>query len=207
MVTVDSLYVKEVIDKKFVARENRVLATLLCRVRVWKRVQTLGDWEEDVLKAKMSSLRRERTPCEQALRIRWTGAVNFPRSDPTLHEQTALREAVTNAIAQVAGRRGSAKYKKSYLDPQEDAMIETQIVFGTQTGKGPCETEDPLHCTAQSTTKDETKTSNFWMQRSDTIGSTITSERSTTARPELRFWQRVDETREDGESGTSARTH
>ena len=34
MITVDSLYVKGLIDEKFVARENRALATLLCHM--WK---------------------------------------------------------------------------------------------------------------------------------------------------------------------------
>ena len=34
MITVDSLYVKALIDEKFVARENRSLATLLCHM--WK---------------------------------------------------------------------------------------------------------------------------------------------------------------------------
>ena len=52
--------------------------------RRWKRIQPMGDWEEDVIELKMSSLQREKTPSEQALRIRWTGAVNFPRSDPIL---------------------------------------------------------------------------------------------------------------------------
>ena len=38
MITVDSLYVKGLIDEKFVARENRALAILLCRVwRVTKK--------------------------------------------------------------------------------------------------------------------------------------------------------------------------
>ena len=34
LITVDSLYVKGLIEEKFVARENRVLATLLCHM--WK---------------------------------------------------------------------------------------------------------------------------------------------------------------------------
>ena len=64
-------------------------------------------------------------------------------------------------------------------------------MFGT--GKGLCKTEDHLHCTAQSTTKYETKTSNSSMQRSDTTGSTITSERSTTVNQSSHLG-RVDET-------------
>ena len=79
----------------------------------------MGDWEENVFKAKMSSLQREKTPCEQALRIQWTGMVNFPRVD-----QIPLLGAVTNAIAHSAAKWSSAKNKKSYFDPQDDAMIE-----------------------------------------------------------------------------------
>ena len=93
MITVDSLYVKGLIDEKFVAGENRALATLLCHMWTvtknklqlhirwvrgrtgdvgnsiadevadvgtrleaqhgqWKRVQPMGEWEEDVFKSK-----------------------------------------------------------------------------------------------------------------------------------------------------------
>ena len=76
------------------------------------------------LKQRCRVFKEKKTPCEQAHRTRWTGAVNFPRSDPTLQEQTPLWEAVTNAIAQSAGKWVSAKNKKSYLDPQDDAMNE-----------------------------------------------------------------------------------
>ena len=34
LITVDSLYIKRLVDEKFIARENRVLATLLCHM--WK---------------------------------------------------------------------------------------------------------------------------------------------------------------------------
>ena len=57
------------------------------------------------LQAKISS-QREKTPCEQALRIQWTGMVNFPRVDPTLQEQIPLLGAVTNAIAHSAVKWG-----------------------------------------------------------------------------------------------------
>ena len=40
--------------------------------RWWKRVQLMGEWEENVLKAKMMSLQREKAPFEQALSIQWT---------------------------------------------------------------------------------------------------------------------------------------
>ena len=56
--------------------------------RWWKRVQPMGGWEEDVSPQKILSLQRERTPCEQARRIRWTGAVNFPRIKPILQMLT-----------------------------------------------------------------------------------------------------------------------
>ena len=95
MVTVDSLYVKGLIDEKFVARENRALAMLLmwkvtkkklqlhirwvrghtgdvgnstadeladlgtrleAQHRWWKRVQPIGEWEEEVFQAKLSSI-------------------------------------------------------------------------------------------------------------------------------------------------------
>ena len=71
-----------------------------------------------------------KTPCEQALRIQWTGMVNFPRVDPTLQEQTPLLGTVTTAIAHSAVKWGSAKNKTSYLDPQDDTMI-AQTVSGT----------------------------------------------------------------------------
>ena len=32
--------------------------------RWWQRAQPMGDWEEDVFQAKISSLQREKTPCE-----------------------------------------------------------------------------------------------------------------------------------------------
>ena len=88
-ITVDSLYVKGLIDEKFVAREHRAMATLLCHMwkvtkkklqlhirwvrghtgdvgnpirdeladvgtrleaqhHWWKRVQPMGEWQEDV---------------------------------------------------------------------------------------------------------------------------------------------------------------
>ena len=50
--------------------------------------------------------------------------VNFPRVDPTLQEQTPLLGTVTTAIAHSAVKWGSAKNKTSYLDPQDDTMIE-----------------------------------------------------------------------------------
>ena len=79
--------------------------------RWWKRVQPLGDWEEDVFQAKMASLQRETTPCEQAFRIRWTGAVKVPRRDPTLQEQTPRfwEQLRMQFIAQAAGKMGLCK--------------------------------------------------------------------------------------------------
>ena len=99
IIRVDSLYVKVLTDEKFVARENRTLATLLCHMwrvtkkklqlhvrwvrghtcdvgnsvadaladtgplleaqhRWWKRVQPMGEWEEDVFQATVSNLQR-----------------------------------------------------------------------------------------------------------------------------------------------------
>ena len=136
----------------------------------------MGDWEEDVFRAKISSLQTEKTPCEQALRIQRTGMVNFPRVDPMLQEQIPLLGAVTNAIAHSAVKwRSTNNILPRSTGRHDDRNART--VSGTQTGTGPCETED----SPQSTTKDETETSDASVQRSDTIGSAITIERSTTA--------------------------
>ena len=56
----------------------------------------MGEWEEDVFKD--VEFTEEKNTCEQALRIQWTGAVNFPRIDPTLQEQIPLLGAVTKKI-------------------------------------------------------------------------------------------------------------
>ena len=165
MITVDSQYVKGLIDGKFVTRENRVLAILLChswkvmkkklqlhirwvrghtgdvekstadeladlgtRVEAqhqwWMRDQPMGDWEEDVFIAKILSLQKEKTPCDQARRIQWAGVVDFPRIDPTLQELIPPLGAVTRGIEHLAVKWGSAKNKNSHLDPHDDTMIE-----------------------------------------------------------------------------------
>ena len=85
--------------------------------RWWKRVQPMGEWE-DGFPAKISGLQREKTPCEQALRIQWSDAVNFPRNDPTLQEAIPFLGAVTNTIAHAAAKWSSD------LDSQDDTMIE-----------------------------------------------------------------------------------
>ena len=83
MITVETLNVKGLIDDKVVARENRALAMLFCHMwrvtkkkvttweHVWKhsidggkRAQPMSDWEEDVFRAKISSLQSEKPPCE-----------------------------------------------------------------------------------------------------------------------------------------------
>ena len=91
--------------------------------RWWKRAQPMGGWEEDVFIAKISSLRREKHRVNKLFVSGGTGAVNFPRSDPILQERTPLLGVITNAIAPSAVKRGSAKNKKSCLDPQDDGMI------------------------------------------------------------------------------------
>ena len=62
---------------------------------------------------------KRKTLCEQALRIQWTGMVNFPRVDPILKEQISLLGAVTNAIAHSAAKWGSAKTKKKLTSIQK----------------------------------------------------------------------------------------
>ena len=133
----------------------------------------MGEWEEDVFKAKMSCLQEEKTQCEQALRIQWTGAVNFSRIDPTLQEKIPLFGAVTNAIAHSAVKWVSARQRKSYLHPQDDTMIEVRrLRLERRREKDPVKRKTlsiALHKAGDSS-----------VQRSDTIGGAITSERSTT---------------------------
>ena len=151
----DSLYVKGITDEKFVARENRALATLLCHT--WKVTQKK-------LQLDIRWIRRHTGDVEIPLLMSWQMWVRVRRH--SIDGGSEFRRWVT-------GRKTFQK--------QRCLQRERTPCFGTQTGKGPCETEDPLHCTAQSTTKDETNTSDSSIQRSDTTGSTITSERSTTA--------------------------
>ena len=52
--------------------------------------------------------------------------MTFPRIDPTLQEHMPLLGAVTNAIAHSAVKWGSARHRKSYLHPQDGAVIEVR---------------------------------------------------------------------------------
>ena len=114
--------------------------------RWWKRVQPTDDWEENVFQAKILSPQRERAPCEQARCIQWTGAVDLPRINPMTQVQTPQ---VT-----LGRKMGSAKKQNSYLDPQGDTMVEMRrLCLERRREKGPCETEDPLHRTAQARQK------------------------------------------------------
>ena len=90
--------------------------------RWWKRVQPMGDWEENVFQQKILSLQRERTPCGQARRIQWSGAVDFPRVNPMIQTQTA--DSTVGSGCTLVSEMGFCKTQKSYLDPQDDAMIE-----------------------------------------------------------------------------------
>ena len=50
--------------------------------------------------------------------------MDFPRIDPTLQKQIPPLGAVTRAIAHSAVKWSSAKNQKSYLDTQDETMIE-----------------------------------------------------------------------------------
>ena len=149
----------------------------------------MGEWEEDVLEAKMMSLQRENTvrtsPSHSV-----DSAVTFPRIDPTLQEHIPLLGAVKNAIAHSAVKWGSARHRKSYLHPQDDTMIEVRrLCLERRLEKDRVKRKTlsiALHTARQKT---ETETSDSSVQRSDTIGSAIASERSTTTNQSSDSWK------------------
>ena len=139
MVTVDSLYVKGLIDQKFTARENKAIAMLLYHLlkvvknkvnqetlllmnelpdlgtrldknpRWWKRKHPMGDWEESSFQVKLKKL-KEKVQNAKALWVQWDGEVNFPRSDPP-----ALK-TITEAVSQSAKKWSADSWKCSNED-------------------------------------------------------------------------------------------
>ena len=78
----------------------------------WKRVQPVGDWEEDGFQAKISNLQKRKFASSSHPVVRCG------------EEQIPLVGAVMNTIAHSALKWSSAKNKTLYLDSQYDTMIE-----------------------------------------------------------------------------------
>ena len=53
----------------------------------WRRAPPNERWEEEEFVAKIVKIRRETTPCDDALHVVWPGPVDFLRKDPVLHAQ------------------------------------------------------------------------------------------------------------------------
>ena len=130
MVTVDSSYVKGVIDEKFVARENRALAILLCHMwNVTKKKLQLHDGYGDTLVMLETPLLTSLRIWEHVWKHRSTVEASYTMGD---WEEDGFQAkmyrfhsgAVTDTIAHSAVKMGYAKDNKSYLGSQDDTMIE-----------------------------------------------------------------------------------
>ena len=111
----------------YIAGELADLGTRLeAQHRWWKRVQSMGDWEGDVFQAKMSSLQREKTQCEQAPAhpVDRRGESSKNGCDTAGTSSTFGSSYECNCT--LGSEMGFCEKLKSYLDPQGDTMIEAR---------------------------------------------------------------------------------
>ena len=81
----------------------------------------------------------------------------FSGREPSISQESVLSyrcRLVDESDCTVGRKMGFCKNRKSYLEPHNDTMVEMRrLCLERRREKGPCETEDSLHRTAQSTTK------------------------------------------------------
>ena len=128
--------------------------------QIWGHVRKRNIVGGREFSGKILSLQRERTPCGQDHRIWWTGAVDFPRIYLIFQMQTTQLGEFTRAIAHSAAKMGFCKKTKNRTSNLwTTRWSECAGCAWNVDGKRTCGTEDSLHRTAQSTTKDETEAS------------------------------------------------
>ena len=76
-------------------------------------------WEEESLAEKVVSSRREQIPCEEALRVRWTGFVDFTRLDPTSHDLIPAPGDCDDGECNTSYQVGRCKVSKATLATME----------------------------------------------------------------------------------------
>ena len=90
---------EHIAGRKQCAHHSRVLATLLRRDRladIGTRPESQEGRKRRVVPKSHLSIQREPTPCEEALRVRWTGTVDLTRLVPVSQKITTLTVVVIN---------------------------------------------------------------------------------------------------------------
>ena len=72
------------------------------------------------------SIQRETTACQEALRTRWTGPTDFPRTDSASHQFILALGTLTTAIAKSAIAWGAVKRGQTRLEQHDSTVREVR---------------------------------------------------------------------------------